>query len=295
MPGRNFGYFVHEGLSNLRSHAFMAFASVGVTAACLLLIGTFTLVGLNAGANLDDLEAANEIVAFVKDTYTEEQARAVEADLLAVPNVSSAQFITRQEAMDDFTREHPDEAMFQDLDPGILRDRFALKVDDLEILSDTVALIEAVPGVDGVRVYEEVASGFLTVRSVATLIGAALIGCLLVVSLFIISNTIRLATFDRQDEIAVMRMVGATNSFIRWPFVYEGFFMGLAGAVIAFFLEWGLYTFLARGVTGSDALQIFRVIPFEKLWLPVAGIFLGSGLLIGVGGSLSAIRRFLNV
>ena len=92
-----------------------------------------------------------------------------------------------------------------------------------------------------------------------------------------------------------MRMVGATNGFIRWPFVYEGFMLGLTGAVLAFLLQWGLYEAIAKGVGESDTLQLISVVPFAQLWQPVAGVFLAAGILIGVGGSLSAIRRFLQV
>ena len=114
-------------------------------------------------------------------------------------------------------------------------------------------------------------------------------------SVFIISNTIKLTTFDRRDEIAIMKMVGATNGFIRWPFVYEGFLLGLFSAVIGFFLQWGLYEMVTRSVDANDTIRLIRIVPFGDMWVYVAGIFLGVGMLIGVGGSLSAIRKFLQV
>ena len=123
----------------------------------------------------------------------------------------------------------------------------------------------------------------------------ALIAILFVVSVFIISNTIRLTTFDRREEIAIMRMVGATNGFIRWPFVYEGLLLGFLSAALSFFLQWGLYEAVAQGVDTSDTLQLIKIVPFQQLWPAVAGIFAGAGILIGVGGSLSAIRKFLQV
>ena len=127
--------------------------------------------------------------------------------------------------------------------------------------------MESVEGIADVSAYEELASGFITLRNVATVICVALIAILFVVSVFITSNTIKLTTFDRREEIASMRMVGATNGFIRWPFVYEGFMLGRLSAIIAFLLQWAA----------------------------VAGTFAGAGILIGVGGSLSAIRKFLQV
>ena len=295
MAKHDFRYFAHEGLSNMFSHGFMSFAAIGITVACLLIMGTFTLVAVNANGLLEDLEQENEILAYVDDTYTEAQAKALQKKLEAIPNVTSATYISKQEATKDFAAKYPDEALFQGLDPEIFRDRYAIKVADLEQQGQTVEQVEALEGIAKVNAHEEIAGGFVTVRNVATVVCVALIAILFVVSVFIISNTIKLTTFDRRDEIAIMRMVGATNGFIRWPFVYEGFMMGLLGAVIAFFSQWGLYEAVTRGVDNNDTLQLIHVIPFQELWVPVAVVFAAAGILIGVGGSLSAIRKFLQL
>ncbi len=280
----DFRYFFHEGLSNMFSHGFMSFAAIGITVACLLIMGTFTLVAVNANELLKNLEQENEILAYVDDSYTDAQARALQSRLEAIPNVASVTFISKEEAMEDFKAQYPDEELFQDLDPEILEDRYAIKLVDLEEQSETVEAVQALTGISDVSHYEEIAGGFVTVRNVATVVCVALI-----------ANTIKLTTFDRREEIAIMRMVGATNGFIRWPFVYEGFMLGLLGAVIAFFLQWALYAAVARGVDSNDTLQLIRVLPFSELWAPVAAVFALAGIIIGVGGSLSAIRKFLQV
>ena len=295
MAKHDFGYFAHEGISNMFSHGFMSFAAIGITVACLLIMGTFTLVAVNANGLLEDLEQENEILAYVDDTYTEAESKALQKKLEAVPNVASATYISKRQATEDFAAKYPDEELFQGLDPEIFRDRYAIKVADLERQGETVEQIQSIPGIAKISAHEEIAGGFVTVRNVATVVCVALIAILFVVSVFIISNTIKLTTFDRRDEIAIMRMVGATNGFIRWPFVYEGFLFGILGAVIAFFLQWGLYEAVSRGVANNDTLQLIRIIPFEQLWAPVAEVFAGAGIIIGVGGSLSAIRKFLQV
>ena len=295
MAKHDFRYFFHEGLSNMFSHGFMSFAAIGITVACLLIMGTFTLVAVNANELLRTLEQENEILAYVDESYSEMEAKALKRTLEPIPNVASATFISKEEAMESFTEQYPDEALFQDLDPEILRDRFAIKVVDLQQQSATVEKVKAVEGIAKVNAYEEIAGGFITVRNVATVVCVALIAILFVVSVFIISNTIKLTTFDRREEIAIMRMVGATNGFIRWPFVYEGFLFGLIGAAVAFLLQWGLYGAVAKGVANNDTLQLIEIIPFTEMWLPVAGTFAAAGVVIGVGGSLSAIRKFLQV
>lgn len=293
MGKHNFGYFVHEGFSNMFSHGFMSFAAIGITVACLLIMGTFTLVAVNANGLLEDLERENEMLAYVDEDYPDPQG--LQKKLEAIPNVESAVYISRQEAMESFLEDYPDEELFQNLDPNILRDRFAIKIMDLEQISQTRKAVDAVDGIADVNAAEEVAGGFITIRNVATVVCIALIAILFLVSVFIISNTIRLTTFDRREEIAIMRMVGATNSFIRWPFVYEGFLLGFLGSSIAFFMQWGLYEAVAKGVNTSDVLQLIDIIPFQELWVPVAVSFAGAGILIGVGGSLSAIRKYLQV
>ena len=295
MAKHDFGYFAHEGLSNMFSHGFMSFAAIGITVACLLIMGTFTLVAVNANGLLKDLEQENEILAYVDDTYTEQEAKALQKKLEAIPNVTSATYISKQQATADFAARYPEEQLFQNLDPEIFRDRYVIKVADLEQQGQTVEKIENTPGIAKANAHEEIAGGFVTVRNVATVVCVALIAILFVVSVFIISNTIKLTTFDRREEIAIMRMVGATNGFIRWPFVYEGFLFGFLGAAVAFFIQWGLYEAVSRGVANNDTLQLIHIIPFQQLWIPVAVVFAAAGILIGVGGSLSAIRKFLQV
>ena len=295
MAKHNFGYFFHEGVSNMFSHGFMSFAAIGITVACLLIMGTFTLVAVNANALLLDLEQENEILAYVDDSYSSAESKALQKELEAIPNVASATYISKEQATEDFAADYPEEELFQDLDPEIFQDRYAIKVVDLAQQSQTLKRVEEVTGITDVNAHEEIAGGFLTVRNVATVVCVALIAILFIVSVFIISNTIKLTTFDRRDEIAIMRMVGATNGFIRWPFVYEGLMIGILGAVIAFGLQWALYAAVAQGVDTNDTMQLIEIIPFEQLWIPVAATFAGAGVLVGVGGSLSAIRKFLQV
>ena len=291
----DFKFFVKEGAGNMFSHGFMSFAAIGVTVACLLIMGTFTLVAYNANENLADLQKENAMVAFVDDSLTESKAKALQSDLEKVDNVADCTFVSRQEARDAYVAEYDEDDMYKNLQPEVFRHRYVIHVTDPDHIMDTKDAVEQVPGIAKARADEAVANGFVTVRNVAGVISIALIAILLLVSVFIISNTIKLTTFDRRDEIAIMKMVGATNGFIRWPFVYEGLLLGALSAVVAFGLQWLLYLAVARGIASSDTLQILSVVPFTKIWYIVALVFLGAGILVGVGGSLTAIRRFLRV
>ena len=289
----NFKYFFREGAGNMLSHGFMSFAAVGVTVACLLIMGTFSLVAYNANINLQDLQKENAVVAFVDESLTDDEATALQLE--KVNNVADCTFVSRQEARDEYVAQYNEDDLYSDLDPSIFRHRYVMHLTDLNRMGQVVQSLESVEGIAKVRADQDISNGFITVRNIAGVISIALIAILLIISVFIISNTIKLTTFDRRDEIAIMKMVGATDGFIRWPFVYEGLLLGLIGAAVAFGLQWLLYAAVSQGIANSDTMQLLRVVDFRQIWAPVAAVFAGVGILVGVGGSLTAIRKFLRV
>lgn len=291
----DFRYFMREGVGNLFSHGFMSFATIGITVACLLIMGTFSLVAYNAEMLLRTLESEYEILAFIDDGNTDAQTKVIGDKISALPNVKSVSFITREEATEAFENRTLDEYLRANIKPDMFRDRYAVFVNDLNLVNQTADQVRGIVGEKNVRVDEDIAGGFILVRNVAGAVSVALILILLVVTVFIISNTIRLTSFDRRDEIAIMKMVGATNGFVRWPFVYEGFLLGLLSAIIAFLLQWLVYASVAKGIAAADTLQFLDVVSFGEIWRPVAVIFGAAGMVIGIGGSLMAIRKFLQV
>ncbi len=291
----NFVYFAKEGITNMFTHGFMSFAAIGITVACLIIMGTFSLVALNAQNLLDELESENEILAYVDDSLTREEALGIEKELEQIPNVSDATFVSRETAMKEFQEKYADDPLFADLEEDTLRHRYVIRTIDIEQTRATKEAVENTAGIAKVNAYEAVADGFVALRNIAGIVCIALISILFLVSMFIISNTIKLTTFDRRDEIAIMKMVGATDAFIRWPFVYEGLMFGVFSAVIGFGLQWGLYEAVSKGIDNSDTIQLIHLIEFSEICVPVAVIFLAAGTFIGVYGSLAAIRKFLQV
>ena len=294
--GWNWGYFMREGFTSIFRHGLMSFAAVCMTVACLLIMGTFTLVAVNMDANFRELESKNEFSAYLDESLTDAQARAIESDLLAVDNVREVQFVDRLEVLEDFRANRPDDqGLFELLPDDTFRHRFRIYVNDLEQLQATVDAVKDVRGVASTSSFVEGAEGMIAVRNVAAGVALILVAILAVVSLFIIANTLRLATFYRRDEIAIMRMCGATNGFICWPFVAEGAMLGLFSAALAFGLEWAIYNMIANSMSTAGQLNFLVVVDFAGLWPGVLCAFCGGGLLIGVLGSLLAIRRFLKV
>mgnify|MGYP000547735864 CR=1 FL=1 len=294
MKHNNFSFLVGEGTKAIFKHGFMSFAAVCITVACLVIVTSFGLITYNIGLIVDDLQKENEVLICIDESYTEAEAKSVGSRINLIDNVADARFISREEALQTFVKEY-DAVMYDGVTAETMRDQYIVTLEDNSKLQETIDALKQVPGVATIYSDPTVANAMSTIRNVLSIVSACIAAVLLIVSLIIISNTIKLAMFDRREEIAIMRMVGATNGFIRWPFVYEGFMLGLTGAILAFLLQWGLYEAIAQGVANNDTLQLLSIVPFQQLWKPVGGVFLGAGILIGVGGSLSAIRRFLQV
>ena len=289
------GYYVSEGLRSIFTHGFMSFAAVCMIVACLLIMGSFTLVAVNLNHMLGDFEAENEFLAYIDDTVPEDKARAMESAIEAIPNVTSAEFVTKDQALKEFKEGRKSNALLDELPAQVLRDRFQIRVADLNLMEETVEAVKALPNVANVRAALDIARGFVLVRNIASGVAMVLIAVLMVVSLFIIANTIKLATFYRREEIAIMKMCGATDAFIQWPFVVEGLILGLMGAVIAFFAQWGIYHMVGKLIIQGNGLSLVTMLSYGSMAKTIIGIFCGSGALIGVGGSLIAIRKFLQV
>ena len=291
----DFGYFLSEGVHSIFTHGFMSFAAVCMIICCLLIMGSFTLVAVNAENMFSDLEAENQFTAFIDETIPQDEARALQDDIEAVPNVARAEFVTKEQAQDDFESDYEGNPLFDDLPSTVYRDRFHIYLDDISLLTETEAAVQEVAGVADTQSAPEIAEGFTVIRNIAGAVAVILVVILLAVSLFIIANTIKLATFNRREEIAIMKMCGATNAFVRWPFIFEGLILGLVGAVLAFFLQWGVYVLVGNAVSGTDTIELIKFLPFRPMALRVLGVFAATGFVIGAGGSVVAIRKFLQV
>ena len=290
------GYYISEGFHSIFTHGFMSFAAVCMIVACLIIMGSFTLLAVNLDNTLGDLESENEMLVYIDDTLTQDQARALQTTLARVDNVSQLTFVTKEEALADFKAKHGDTtSVLNDLPDEALRDRYRVHVVDIELMKQTKAALEQVEGVGFVNAATEIADGFVMVRNIATGVALVLIGILLVISLFIIANTIKLATFYRREEIAIMKMCGATDGFIEWPFVVEGMLLGLTGALIAFLAQWGLYQMVAKFAIQGNGLSLVNMISYGTMAPTILAVFCGVGAFIGVAGSLFAIRKFLQV
>ena len=295
MKINNIGYLFKEGIRGIFLHGFMSFAAICVTVACLLIVGSFSSLIYNVNIMLEDLNRTNEIMVYVDENLSDAEARSISTQLRQIDNIFEAKFKSRQEALKDFIADHKGDEAFAGVVAEDLRHRYIVTLVDNSLMEQTVDKIEKIEGVAKITAAFELAEGFSALQDVLHIVSFVLIGVLLIVSLLIISNTVKLAMYDRKEEIAIMKMVGATNGFIRLPFIVEGFTLGITGAVAAFFLEWVMYDALIGRITVMDTLQMLNFVPFTQLLVPMGAVFLSAGLFVGIVGSWTSIRKFLDV
>ena len=288
-------YLIKEGFRSIFTHGFMSFACVAVIVACLLIMGNFALLAVNIDHNIDKLEQQNEILAYVDETLSEAEAREIYVRLSALDNVSSVNFVTREQAMENFISQYEDEDEFSDVTASWFRHRYVIFLDDISLMADRKAESEQVEGIADVAASLELSHAFVTIRNIVSIISVVMIVILFIVSIFIMQNTIKLATFSRREEIGIMKMVGASNGFIRWPFVIEGLTLGLLGSLLAFAAQIGIYDLIFNAVVSSAVGSLITVLPMNVLILPVLIVFVAIGLIVGTFGSNIAIRNYLNV
>lgn len=291
----NIGYLLKEGIRGIFLHGFMSFAAICVTVACLLIVGSFSILAYNLDIMVEDLNQTSEILVYVDSELSDAEARSIGTKINMLDNVLQSTFVSREEALKDFVEDHDGDSAFSGVQAEDLRHRFVVTLEDNTLMEQTDAQLRNIPGVAKTNAAYELAEGFSTIQDVLHMVSYAVIAVLLVVSLLIISNTVKLAMYDRKDEIAIMKMVGATNGFIRLPFVVEGFTLGMVGAALAFGLEWLVYDAMVEKISQVDSLQLFSFVPFQELLIPMVATFAAAGLFVGIVGSWTSIRKFMDV
>ena len=295
MKFNNIGYLLKEGIRGIFLHGFMSFAAVCVTVACLIIVGSFSILAYNLDVMVQDLNQTSEILVYIDSDLSDAEARSIGTKINALSNVLQAKFISREEALESFVKDHNGDSAFNGVQASDLRHRYEVTLEDNSLMDQTDAQLQQIPGVAKTNAAYELAQGFTTIQQVLHIASVALIAVLLVISLLIISNTVKLAMYDRRDEISIMKMVGATNGFIRLPFIVEGFTLGMMGAILAFGLEWVGYDALVKRISSVDSLRLFTFVPFKTLLIPMLIVFGAAGLFVGIVGSWTSIRKFMDV
>ncbi len=295
----NFKYLVREGLRNAWANRLMTFASIGVLVCCLVLMGSAVLVSVNITHIMRLFEDKNVVMVFLNDTVSGSDATLTVADvqkkILSVDNVDpdNIEFIPKEKGFSSLMDRFDEKLKIIDTlgdTANILPDAFKVGFRDPTRYETTVQQLKNLPEVYTVRDNREYAQKLMGINQTVTVVGAWIVGLLLVVSLFIITNTIKLTMYVRKLEISIMKSVGATDWFIRMPFLVEGIVIGLIAGLISFGLVSYIYSAAASSIT--DVLAT-GVLPYSSMLLNLLLAFIGSGVLSGAIGSLVSIRKYL--
>lgn len=289
---RSIIYFIAEGLKGLRGHLLMTLAAIGTIAAALLVTGCFGLAAVNVQYNMDQLMSDREFLAYLDDDLTSAQISLLGQELDALDGVETVEFISNKEALE--IRQQEDSltsTFFDSVDYTLLQNRYHIVVENAESLAACVEEVSVLEGVDHVYASYSLAQQIASLRVQVFRIVVVIVCLLALASIFIISNVVRLEIAAREDEIAIMRLVGATNSFIRGPFLVEGLLIGFVGGLLAFGLSSGLYLLIIRML--ADGGGMIGLYDYDRLWLPLLLIELAAGLVTGSLGTLLSMRRAL--
>ena len=289
MRFNTFRFLVKEGVRSLRQNLFMSAASILVLVSCLLITGCAYLVYENVEHAFDWAYQQNVVVAYAKADVTDERATAMKTELEALDNVAQVEYISKEALLERYKDEFGE--LLEDLEAdNPLQDAFVISFDDLSVFDKTVSSLKAVEGIDKVDYDQALSQTLVKVRRVVLTVGVWVIALLLIVSLFIIANTIKLTVYSRRREISIMRSVGATPWFVRFPFMVEGIILGSAAGVVSYGLLFGIYEVIRQNFTFSSSLEL---IPFVAVWWQLLLGFLVGGMITGVLGSTVSIGRYL--
>lgn len=294
MKGTSLKYLTHEGFRNVWVNRLMSLASVTVLMACLIIMGAGIMIYFNINNVVDKVQSQNVVMVYVADDASEDETTQIGTSLKGISNVENCEFVPKEVAFQEQIQSMGgDAALFEGFDEIPLPDAYKVTVKDLSQFENTVSQIKQINKVDSVRENSDLASKLLSLRHAVSIVSVGLVVMLFLVALFIISNTIRITMFSRKLEISIMKAVGATNWFIRWPFMIEGMILGTISGIVSLGVLWGLYAVAEKVFAQTLSLIGFSLVPFSEYWWQILLVFVAIGLFTGGFGSLVSMAKYL--
>ncbi|WP_093213065.1 permease-like cell division protein FtsX [Sediminibacillus albus] len=286
-----------EGGKNIQRNGWMTIASVGAVTTTLILVGAFLALMLNLNQMADNIEEDVEIKALVEVTAEEGQVDEIKQQIETIPAVSTVEYSSKEEELNELIESMGEEGktweMFEQDNP--LNDAFVIKTEDPIETFDVASEVEKIENIQEVNYGEEIVQKLFQFNKYARNIGLALIIGLVFTAIFLISNTIKITIMARSKEIGIMKLVGATNGFIRWPFFIEGLLLGILGSIIPIAVIVSGYYYLDANVSELINFKFVSLMPFNPFAWQLSLLILGIGAVIGVWGSVMSVRKFLKV
>lgn len=297
----SFTYLVGQGLHNLRANRLMTFASMGVLTVCMLLIGAASLLGVNIDAMVEYIGDQNETVVYMNPGASEEQLAAADAAIRATPGVVSVTYVSPADVLDIYGDMLKDYTNLWDAfgSDNPFQANYRVAIDNPENIEQVSAQLKTIDGVETAIAPLELSRIFISLQNVITYVSYGLVVVLALVSVVVINNTIKITVFNRRKEINIMKLVGATNGFIRFPFFVEGVTSGLISAAVSSGIICGAYYALTRWYVENptNLSQMFggALVPLEEVWYYIVGGFVLFGFVLCGLGTATSIRKHLKV
>ena len=296
MKIRTCGYFISEAFKSLYRNNWMGLASIGTVAVSLIIFGASLITVMNTNYLATRLESNVEIIAYINDDVSEAAARALGEEIRTISGIAKVEFKTKDQALEEFKDELGyQQNMIDALGGNPLPHLYKINTispEDVDIVAEAVQGFKEVQKVDyGKEIVEKLFAVLKWVR----IVGITVIVLLGLAAVFLIATTIRLTVFNRRKEIQIMKILGATNGFIRWPFLLEGMVLGFTGALIAVFIVGGVYISFTDYIQSNFNYAVFGLKTDMQFMAVLGGSMLGAGMFIGTVGSGISMRRFLNI
>lgn len=291
-------YLVKEGYINLRKHGSKTLSTLLVICATMIIIGIFLLLFQNVNFNVKTIREEQGLQAFIEDAVTEEDILYMQDKINNIEGVKEITYITKEMGFANAKEVFKDYDYFLEglEEVDIFPRTLVIKFDDISSSESVKQAVEKIDGIYKVQYDESTINAVIAVSKIANIFLIGVGSVLLIVSIFIISNTIKLAVYSNKREVFIMRYMGATNKFIKTPFIIEGALMGLISAITSFILVSVAYIVLyARIPDVNAALGSFGILPYSTLWYQVLIVFVALGLFIGIFGSSMSVRKYLKV
>lgn len=299
MRSSNVRYLVNKGVSSVWKNFIMSFASFSILLVSLLLVSCATLFMMNANIIMGNIEDTNEITVYIQKNATPEQLQHVGDVMRSNGNLTDIRYYSSKEALEDFKKDMAEYAdLLEYLEENPMPETYLARVVDIANIRATVTAVESIEAVEQVKAPYDFAGALMNIRQMLTVIVVAVLTTLIVVSIVIVSNTIRASVFARRGEISIMKYVGATDSFIKLPFFVEGCFIGILAGAASWGVTWLIYDAIFSLFTDSltlwEMFGFFNLIPFDAVKFPLLGISCLAGALLGAAGTLISMGKYLN-
>ncbi len=298
MKYNRLGYLIGEGLSNVFKNKKSTVASIVIMCATMIIFGLFLIIGENVNHFVDNLKLQQGFQVFMKEDATQEEMDKVKEDIRALDGISTIEFVSKEQGLNTMKEKLKDEkGVLDGFNVQKIKASYIVKVTDLERSKTIQSEVEKIDNVVKITNSNETAMKLISIAKVIRIATGIILLLLIIISTFIISNTIKLTVHSRRKEISIMKYVGATNSFIRWPFIVEGIVIGIISSIISIILVGGAYSLITTKMASSDLVKVMgmNLVGLNEMLTSIIIVYLILGIGIGTIGSVVSMRKYLKV